>query len=166
MKKIASIIFVFFTIAAFSQIKGTFKICEDIEINHIKFERSRSNEYSKKITEQLISLEFYLINKPNSVEKECYLIKQYDYNINIKDKKKVYEAKELIDITIFYNIIESLNKIDKNNLNENWNVIDGITSTILLSSKNFEIKFSDNFKEVSKSDFYELFNKVWNYYNK
>ncbi len=168
MKKIAVFIFLIFTFSTYSQSKGNYLINKNVQITRIEFEKSPGNVYSKTKEKKLTKLEFYLTEKRRSTEKECFLIRHYDYdyNIDFKDYKKLREKqKENVDIEYFYELVDKLNNMNTDELNENLNVMDGITYNIKFSGENYKISFYDNWEDETKSDFYNLFKSVWNKYN-
>ena len=161
-KNILFLIFLFST-HSHSQSKGTYLINKELEITNINFEKSLKNTYSKIPEKSLTGLHFSLRKKIKSEEKECYLIRTYNYEADRRDLEK---TKELVDIKYFYELVDKLNVMKKDNLTEDFNVIDGMTSTISFSGNNYSIRFSDNWESETKTDFYELFKYVWNNYNK
>jgi len=140
----------------YSQLKGKYSINEDIEITHIKFEKSLGNVYSKSLEKKLTGLEFILQKKRKSTEKECYLIRYYNYETALKDLKVSKQNKEQIDIEYFYELVEKLNKMNTDKLLYDFNVADGISRCINFSGGNFNVEFCDNWEDENKSDFYSL----------
>ena len=161
MKDSIFIIIFFFTCFTYSQSKGKFLINKDVEITHITFEKSLKNLYSKSKEKKLIKLEFSLRKKRKSIENECFLIRHYNDDIDIKNIKNLKEIKEEVEVEYFYELVEKLNHINSDKLRENFNITDGITCNINFSGENYNISFSDNSEDESKSDFYNLFKSVW-----
>ena len=149
-------LFVLFTKA---QQKGSYKICKDVVIYNITFNKSLGNYYKKSIEKELVELKFS-VERLSHGKLKCYLVKNYAvYNGEIAN-----ENKQEVDISYFNEIIEKLNKIESENIKEDRNVADGITSSIEIYGENFKFRLADNWKDEKKSEFYNLFESVWNKY--
>ena len=149
-------LFVLFTQA---QQKGSYKICKDVVIYNITFSKSLGNYYKKSIEKELVELKFS-VERLSHGKLKCYLVKNYAvYNGEIAN-----ENKQEVDISYFNEIIENLNKIESENIKEDRNVADGITCSIEIYGENFKIRLADNWKDEKKTEFYNLFESVWNKY--
>lgn len=162
MKKTFVLTFLLFVLFTHAQQKGSYKICKDVVVYNITFNKSLGNEYRKSVEKELMELKFSLEKQPHGKLK-CFLIKLYD--VDIFNDKKTIENKQEVEVSYFYELIEKLNKIDTESINEDWNVADGITCSVEISGENYNIRLSDNWKDEKKIDYYNLFESVWNKYN-
>lgn len=138
-----------------------YSINKEVEITNITFEKSLRNTYSKSREKRLTGLVFSLRRKRHSKEKECYLIRNYNYEVT-----DLEESKQLIDVVYFYELVDKLNKMNTENLHQDFSVADGVVSSITISGNNYTISFRDNWEEETKAEFYNLFKSVWDNYNK
>lgn len=135
-----------------------YSIHKNIEISTIKVERSLSNIYSKNIKKQLIGVS---LQKGN--DKICYLKKQYNTNSN-----HVYNSDTVIkiNIKIFNEIVEKLNKIELDDINEDYNFIHGIVYSLSFGNENYSIHLKTN-KSIFDNEtkgvkiFANVFNEIW-----
>lgn len=162
MKKTFVLTFLLFVLFTQAQQKGSYKICKDVVIYNITFNKSLGNEYRKSVEKELMELKFSLEKQPHGKLK-CFLIKLY--GIGIFNDKKPIENKQEVEVSYFYELIEKLNKIDTESINEDWNVTDGITCSVEISGENYNIRLSDNWKDEKKIDYHNFFESVWNKYN-
>ena len=163
MKNTFALTFFLFVLFTQAQQKGSYKICRDVVIYNITFKKSLTNEYRKSFEKELMELIFSLEKQPHGKLK-CFLVKLY--GADIFNEKKPIENKQELEVSYFYELIEKLNKIDTESISEDWNVADGITCSIEISGENYNERFSDNWKNEKKADYYNLFESVWNIYNK
>lgn len=161
MKKTFSLIFLLFVLFTQAQQKGSYKICKDVVIYNITFNKSLGNYYRKSVEKELVELEFSLEKQPHGKLK-CFLIKRYC--ADIYNDKKPAENKQEVDVSYFYELIEKLNKIDTESISDDWNVADGIRCSVEISGENYNVLLCDNWKDEKKADYYSLFESVWNKY--
>lgn len=148
----------------YSQKKGIYQIRKNVEITHITFRKSIGNKYSKHRKDELVELRFQLGKRLKSKDKVCFLVKYYSNDSSdIQDQRE--KEKEEIDLLLFYDIIEKLNQIDVDKLKYDFNVVDGITNSIIISGDKYQIYLEDNWKDIKKAKFYALFESIWEKYN-
>ncbi len=161
MKKTFSLSFLLFVLLTQAQQKGNYKICKDVVIYNIAFNKSLGNYYRKSFEKELVELKFSLEEQPLGKLK-CFLVKHYDTDLN--NDKETEEDKQEVDISYFYELVEKLNKIDTESISYDWNVADGITCSVEISGRKYNVLLSDNWKDEKKTDYYNLFESVWNKY--
>ena len=108
MKKTFSITFLLFILLTQAQQKGSYKICKDVVINKITFEKSQGIEFRKSYDKELMELSFSLEEQPLGKFK-CFLIKRY--GADIFNEKKPNENILEDDDSYFYELIENITKI-------------------------------------------------------
>lgn len=161
MKKSFSLIFMMFVLFTYAQQKGSYKICKDVVIYNIIFNKSLGNYYMKSNENELVELKFSL-EKQRHGKFKCFLVKHY--GCDIYNDKKLDEFKEEVDVSYFYGLIEQLNQVDAESISDDWNVADGIRCSIKMSGENYDVQLVDNWKEEKKAAYYNLFESVWNKY--
>ena len=159
MKKVFTLFLFGYLLVAQAQHQNHYSICKEVEVNSLTFRKSRGNEYRKSIEKEITQMEFTLVREPQGLRK-CILT--LHYTVASSNGFQQEEKKQEIAASYFFELIAKLNKIDTSTIREDWNVADGITSSIAISGENFHVQLSDNWKDDKKAAFYTLFDSVWN----
>jgi hypothetical protein len=161
MKKKIPLIIIMFTLFTHAQQKGSYKICKDVVIYNIIFNKSLGKIYKKSYEKELVEMKFTL-EKQLHGKLKCFLVKHN--GDNIYNDKKPEDNKQEVDVSYFYWLIEKLNQIENESISYDWNVVDGITYSIEINGENYNVRLTDNWKDEKSAGFYDFFESVWNKY--